>query len=169
MGLEFMNLSNAVKDLFQRIPRPALPGKVPGRLRSILRLAALMAALMTLASCVEHSAMAQGTELPPRPNLRELTLDNQELAYIAIANATVQIDRPKWLAIGWTWGSVISAQDAVPPDCALHARAGGDTQVYAACTGPRHIVIPRDGADFIYVTLIIGQDSQVRSNNVIAP
>lgn len=164
-----MSLPISATDLMQHIKRPAFPGKVLSGLRSILEVGVLIAALLTLAGCAERSAVALGTEPKPTSSSRELTIDNQELAYIAIANATTQIDRPKWLATGWAWGSVIGAQDAVPPDCALHVRAGGDMQVYAACAGPRRLRIPRDGADFIYVTLIIGQDGQVRSSNVIAP
>ena len=164
-----MSLPISVTDLIQPIKQSAFPGRVSRGLRSILEVAVLIVALVSLAGCAEGLVVALGTEPMPTSGSRELTIDTQELAYIAIANATAQIDRPKWLATGWAWGGVIGAQDAVPPDCALHARAGGDAQVYAACAGPRRLLIPRDGADFIYVTLIIGQDGQVRSSNVIAP
>ncbi len=167
MGLKSMSLQIVVTNLFQRTEQPAFSGKGHSSLRSILGLGVLIAAFMTLAGCVEHPAIAQRTE--PTPNLRELPIDNQEIAYVAIANATQQIDRAKWQAAGWVWGNAIGAQDAVPPDCALHIRQGKNTQVYAACTGPRQLIVPRDGADFIYVTLIMGQDNQVRSSNVIAP
>jgi hypothetical protein len=97
-----------------------------------------------------------------------VTIESAEVAYLSIANATAKIDLSDWQKVGWKLGNTLGTEDAVPTDCALHIREGADTQVYAACIGPITVSILPDSADIIYVTLIIGQDDQVRSANVIA-
>jgi hypothetical protein len=130
---------------------------------------ALLLLIVTLTGCSTPVAAGQVAVPLKADALRPVIIESAEVAYLSIANATDTIVLSRWQSAGWKLGSTIGVEDAVPTDCALHAREGADTQVYAACVGPMTVSIPPNGADIIYVTLIIGQDDQVRSANVIAP
>ena len=137
--------------------------------RLLLLSAAVLASMITLAGCSTPIAAGQGTTSLTAHDLRPVTIESGETAYLSIANAVDQVVLARWQDAGWKLGNTIGLDDAVPTDCALHSRAGADTQVYAACSGPLTVAIPPDGADIVYVTLIIGNDDEVRSANVIAP
>jgi len=125
--------------------------------------------ILVLTGCSAPAAAAQIGASSKSRGPRLVTIESTEVAYFSIANATEKIDLPGWQKAGWKLGNTLGVEDAVPTDCALHIREGADTQVYAACIGPLTVSILPDNADIIYVTLIIGQDDQVRSANVIAP
>ena len=130
---------------------------------------AFLLLIVELTGCSVPSASAQVAALPKSRDLRLVTIESTEVAYLSIANVTEKIALPRWQSAGWKLGNTLGAEDAVPTDCALHARDGTDTQVYAACIGPVTVAVLPDGADIIYVTVIIGQDGEVRSANVIVP
>jgi hypothetical protein len=164
-----MNLQNLVSHLHLTFPPSARFSKEGTRLRLAFAWGASLLLILAMTGCSAPAAAVQIGASSKSRDVRLVTIESTEVAYLSIANATKNIDLPGWQKAGWKLGNTLGAEDAVPTDCALHTREGADTQVYAACIGPMTVSLLPDSADIIYVTLIIGQDDQVRSANVIAP
>jgi hypothetical protein len=162
-----MNLQNVTLHQHPTFPPSVRFSGVDVRLRLALAWGAFFLLALALAGCSAPAASAQIAALPKSRDPRLVTIESAEVAYLSIANATEKIDLPGWQKAGWKLGNTLGAEDPVPTDCALHIREGADTQAYAACVGPMTLSILPDSADIIYVTLIIGQDDQVRAASVI--
>ncbi len=74
-----------------------------------------------------------------------------ETVFMSIAAMDTDPPLESWTGLGWAVGSTLGATDRVPQDCALHFRMGVAHQVYAACSGPAKVAIPREGGDFVYI------------------
>ena len=90
---------------------------------------------------------------------RNFTVEKGEVAYLTAVVTSADFPVTVWTQAGWIIAGQIGVGDAVPQDCQLHAREGISGQFYAACPGPSQLFIPRDGADFIDIILMLGRNS----------
>ena len=90
---------------------------------------------------------------------RNFTVEKGEVAYITAVVTSADFPIAVWTQAGWIIANPIGANDAVPQDCQLHVREGILGQFYAACPGLSQLFIPRDGADFIDIILMLGRNS----------
>jgi hypothetical protein len=126
-----------------------------------LLMVALMRATTIVAAAISHQRKAAQAApenamfsaiIPQEPAANQaMTIQPTESAFISVATLKTEVPLRDWEALGWKVGNAIGDTEAVPSDCALHARRGVARQVYAVCQGPVNVSIPQGGGDFIYV------------------
>jgi hypothetical protein len=126
-----------------------------------LLMVVLMRATTIVAAAISHQMKAAQAAnenavfsaiIPQEPAANQaMTIQPTESAFISVATLKTEVPLGDWEALGWKIGNAISDTDAVPSDCALHARRGVAHQVYAVCQGPVSVSIPQRSGDFIYV------------------
>lgn len=135
----------------------------------------LILALLALTGCAEETTPPPSAPLPEAKEVKAvpqaapeeasffmtspfdptgnqpLEIQATETAFMSIAMIDRDVPIENWQTLGWITGNLLGGSDAVPHDCALHARQGIARQLYAACQGPLKISVPHEGGDFVYI------------------
>ena len=100
--------------------------------------------------------------IPAAGGNQMLQVGIDERASISIASMQGDVPEAIWTNAGWQIGAELKATEEVPQDCVLHPRQGIAHQLYAQCPGGATLMIPNNGADFIYVVLHDAQRAATR-------